>query len=319
MTTLEAPEHPATLSEEVAPPRRTYAPRLTPPGYLDSRGWRYQSPPYRALGHSFRLRSDDVDVGEYIEAVFSEFRCAGPADTTYSLMDRRPHRKAAYALFADDVRVGLSRTRSRALATLLWHVNQEVVRRTDSRYVQWHASAAVRQGVCVVMPAPMESGKTTTVAGLLRRGYQYLTDETVAVNAETLLVEPFPKALSVDRGSWAVLPELEPGLRLVDDQWQVPPRSIRPDAVAAPARPRLIVTPAFRRGAMTELRPLRRAEALVLVAQSTFRFTEAPRRNLEVSARVLESCDCFELTIGDLPTAVARIDELVDAVVAARS
>ena len=302
-----------------APPgggtRRTYAPRIAPPTYLDSRDWPYQSPSYRALGHSFSLRSDDPDVGDYIEAVFSEFRTDDHAVTTYSLMDRRPQRKAAYALFADDVRVGLSRTRSRALATLLWHVNQEVVRRTDHQFVQWHASAAVRDGVCVVMPAPMESGKTTTVAGLLRHGYQYLTDETVAVDVQTLIVEPFPKALSVDRGSWAVLPDLEPELRLVDEQWQVPPRSIRPDAVAAPARPRLIVAPRFRRGATTELRPMRRAEALVLVAQSTFRFTESPARNLQVSARVLQGCDCFELVIGDLPTAVACIDELVDHVV----
>lgn len=316
MTTAEVLDRPAGVLA-VDSPRRTYAPRVAPAGYLENRCWLYQSPSYRALGHSFRVRSDDPEVGDYIEAVFREFRTDEPAATTYSLMDRRPHRKAAYALFSDDVRVGLSRSRSRALATLLWHVNQEVVRLTDSRFVQWHASAAVRQGVCVVMPAPMESGKTTTVAGLLRHGYQYLTDEAVAVDEQSLLVEPFPKALSIDRGSWGVLPELQPGLRLVEEQWQVPPRSIRPDIVAEPTAPRLIVTPCFRRGSVTELRPLRRAEALVLVAQSTFRFTEDPARNLQVSARVLQGCDCFELVIGDLATAVARIDGLVDAVLGA--
>lgn len=293
---------------------RSYAPRTAAEGYLDSRDWSYCSPSYRALGHSFRIRSDDSEVGAYVDVVFHEFRVDEPAGVTYSLMDRRPRRNAAYVLYADDTRIGIGRSRSRMLATLLWHVNQEVVRRTDSAFVQWHASAAVREGVCVVMPAPMESGKTTTVAGLLRHGYQYLTDETVAVDGRTLLVQPFPKALSVDRGSWSVLPELEPRLRLVEDQWQVPPGSIRADVVAQPVRPRLIVAPRFQRGAATTLRPLRRAEALVLVAQSTFRFTEDPARNLDVSARVVAGCDCYELVIGDLDLAVELIDGLVTQV-----
>ena len=294
--------------------RRNYAPRVAPDGYLDSRDWHYRSPSYQALGHSFCVRSDDAEVAGYVEAVFEEFTSDEPAATTYSLMDRGARHKAAYALYADNTRVGLSRSRSRSLATMLWHVNHEVVRLTDPRFVQWHASAAVRDGVCVVMPAPMESGKTTTVAGLLRIGYQYLTDETVAIDGETLLVEPFPKALSVDRGSWSVLADLEPALQFVDDQWQVPPRRIRPDVVAARVRPRLIVCPRFRPGVETVLRPLRRAEALLLVAQSTFRFTEDPARNLGVSAQVVAGCDCYDLQIGDLGQAVAQIDHLVSQV-----
>lgn len=298
------------------PPRRLYAPRAAPHGYLAERGWSYCSPPYRALGHTFQVRTDDTDVTDYLEAVFAEFRTDEAPETTYSLMDRRPRHKAAYALYADDERIGLCNTRSRVLSTLLWHINQQVVRRTDERFIQWHASAAVRDGVCVAMPAPMESGKTTTVAGLLRRGYQYLTDETVAVDATTLLVEPFPKALSIDRGSWSVLPDLEPRLRLVDDQWQVPPAQLGPAVVAHPVRPRLIVAPQFRRGSETRLEPQTRAQALLLVAQSTFRFTENPRHNLEVAARVLAGCDCYRLVIGDLDQAVRLIDGLVDRVLA---
>lgn len=311
MTTMEELD----LRHPGAPPtHRSDAPRTASAAYLNGRQWTYCSPSYRALGHSFCVRSDDPEVGEYVDAIFEEFRTDETAAVTYSLMDRRPRRNAAYVLYADASRIGIGRSRSRLLATLLWHVNQEVVRRTGTDHVQWHASAAVRDGICVVMPAPMESGKTTTVAGLLRRGYQYLTDETVAVDGETLLVQPFPKALSIDRGSWAVLPELEPRFRLVDDQWQVPPGSIRQDVVAQPVRARLIIAPRFQREAQTVLRPLRRAEALVLVAQSTFRFREDPARNMTVSARVVAGCDCYELVIGDLELAVDRIDQLVDDV-----
>lgn len=315
MTAAELLDMPAVQPE---PTRRSYAPRVAPAGYLEARDWSYCSPAYRALGHSFCVRSDLPEIASYVEAVFCEFRTDEAPVVTYSVMDRRPRRSAAFALFADDERLGISRSQSRILATLLWHVNQEVVRRTDTRYVLWHASAAARDGVCVVMPAPMESGKTTTVAGLLRHGYQYLTDETVAVDSETLLVEPFPKALSVDRGSWPVLAELEPALQLVEDQWQVPPRSIRSSIVAQSVRPRLIVAPRFQRGATTELLNLRRSQALMLVAQSTFRFVEDPKRNLEVSAQVVGGCDCYALVIGDLDDAVQQIDGLVEGVLRAQ-
>lgn len=314
---LVPPQRSSSLGRPV--PAGADAPPRAPAGSLDRRTWSWTSPAYRALGHSFQVRSDDPTVAEYLEEVFAELRTDSPTDTTYSLLDRRPSPQAGFALYYDDERIALTRTRSPALATLLWHVNQEVVRRTAAPYVQWHASAAVRDGVCVVLPAPMESGKTTTVAGLLLAGYRYLTDETVAIDGDTLLVQPFPKALSVDRGSWYVVPELKPRLRLVEDQWQVPPARVRPDVVARPTQPRLVVLPRFVAGAETRLQPVPRSQALMQVAQSSFRFTEDPGRNLAVAARVLAGCDCYDLTIGDLPTAVRLIDGLVDHVLAGAS
>ena len=48
----------------------------------------------------------------------------------------------------------------------------------------------------------MESGKTTLVAGLVLAGLRYLTDEAVAIRPADGGITPFPKALSVDHGSW---------------------------------------------------------------------------------------------------------------------
>ena len=61
-----------------------------------------------------------------------------------------------------------------------------------------HASAAVPaiSGVAgtgiVAFPASMNSGKSTLVAALVRAGYAYVTDETVAVDPTTLAVTPEP-------------------------------------------------------------------------------------------------------------------------------
>lgn len=199
-----------------------------------------------------------------------------------------------------------------AITVLLWHVNAEVIRRSTPRYPLVHAGGVVSHGVAVLLPAPPESGKTTTVAGLLRAGFGYLTDEAVAVDPTGLLAHPYPKALSVDAGSWEVLADLRPPhSERVSGQWHVPPTQIRPDAVAGPAPVRFIVTPRYQEAAPTRLQPISRAETLMTLADSTFNFQDEPARNLSVLARLAATADCYRLTIGDLDSAVRLVTELV--------
>jgi hypothetical protein len=164
----------------------------------------------------------------------------------------------------------------------------------------------------VLLPAPAESGKTTTIAGLVRAGFGYLTDEAVAIDPDTLLAQPYPKALSVDRGSWEVLADLRPPHDdRVAGQWQLPSRLIRPNAVSGPAPVRFVVTPAYAAGSTTRLEPISPGEMLVGLADGTFQFQDDAQRNLAVLARVVTSADCYRLTVGDLDRAVLLIEELV--------
>ena len=75
-----------------------------------------------------------------------------------------------------------------------------------------HAGAVEWDGHAALFPAPMESGKTTLVAGLVRAGARYLSDEAAAIDPETLLVHPFPKSLTIGAGSWEVLADLAPAV-----------------------------------------------------------------------------------------------------------
>src|SRR3989337_610946 len=88
-----------------------------------------------------------------------------------------------------------------SLRCLLWHINKRVVEET-SRLTLVHAGGLELDGQGIVMPAVMESGKTTTTAGLLRRGLRYLSDEIVAVDPDSLTLLAYPKALTVEPGSF---------------------------------------------------------------------------------------------------------------------
>src|SRR5207344_950749 len=131
---------------------------------------------------------------------------------------------------------------------LVQWLNQQAV---DPEYsVTGHAGGIERDGVACVLPADPESGKTTLTTGLVRAGYSYLTDEAVSFDWETGEIEPYPKPLSIDPGSQFLFPELEPSLPPgadgeADGQWQVPPSSIRTDAVGGRCRAAYVVFPKY--------------------------------------------------------------------------
>jgi len=295
-----------------------YAPRTAPPGFFDNRDWAYETSRFRALAHDFTVRSESAEIGRYLDGVLAELAAPGSAATAYHVLDRgEGARKGRWAVYFGRERLSLNSRISVAVGVLLWHVNQETIRTTDPDMVLLHAAAAELDGVGVVLPAPMESGKTTTVAGLIRAGFRYLTDEAVAIDPRTGWLSPFAKPLSVDRGSWAVLPDLEPATVLPNGiQWHVPVGTIRTGALGGRVLPRLIVSPRYVRGATTQLAPVSRGEMLIELGEATFHFHRHGLRNFQVLADLARRCDCYRLTIGDLDQAVALVTDLVHSTAA---
>jgi hypothetical protein len=295
-----------------------YAPRTAPPGFFDNRDWAYETSRFRALAHDFGVRSESAEIGGYLEHVLAELAATGAPATHYHVLDRGDGtRKGRWAVYFGSERLSLSTRIGVAVGMLLWHINQETVSATDPEMVLLHAAAAELDGVGVVLPAPMESGKTTTVAGLIRAGFRYLTDEAVAIDPRTGWLSPFAKPLSVDRGSWAVLPDLEPETLLPHtNQWHVPVRAIRPGALGGRVLPRLVISPRYVHGATTQLEPVSRGEMLIELGEATFHFHRHGVRNFQVLADLARRCDCYRLTIGDLDQAVALVTDLVHSTAA---
>ena len=159
----------------------------------------------------------------------------------------------------------------------------------------------------------MESGKTTTVSGLVQAGFGYLTDEAAAVHIGDLHVEPFPKSLAVDSGSWQVLEAMAPyDVGGMPRQWQIPVSTLPTGLLASRAPVAFVVLPRFVPGSDTTLEPVSRATAVMQMSASTFQFLDAPQRNLDVLARVATASRCYQLTIGSLAHAVDLLDQLME-------
>ena len=214
----------------------------------------------------------------------------------------------------DGKRIGGARAAEGLVPILVRSINREAVHASDSLVI--HAGGVEHDGVGLAFPAVMESGKTTLTAGLVRSGFNYLTDEAVAIDRTTQIIQPYPKPLSIDSGAWHLFPEFEPHANLGSDaykadQWQVPPEAIRPDAVGRPCPLRVIVFPRYERGTETVVEPLHRAPALMELARHTFKFNDDGARSLDILADIARSAQCYRLTMGDLAPAVAVVSRLV--------
>ncbi len=158
----------------------------------------------------------------------------------------------------------------------------------------------------------MESGKTTLAAGLVREGLAYLTDEAIAIEPATHVVKPYPKPLSIDRGSWSLFPDLR---SLADpngdetEQWQVAPQCVGRIGRACPIN--VIAFVQYTPWGETELVSITRPEALIELTKNTFRFDARPRASLDLLTEVVRAADCYRFTIADLQEAVELVFNLL--------
>ena len=165
--------------------------------------------PFECFGQRWSIRTTHAQLAAFLAEIYAPML----------VRDRRGGDGAVFALIPPDGdRLGLvlrdgvvlveRPTPSATLETLIWVVNRHVIDGSHHPLIL-HAAAAAKNGAVVALPAPMESGKTTLVTGLLDRGWAYLTDEAAAIHPDGT-VEGYRKPLSIDRGSWEILRHHEP-------------------------------------------------------------------------------------------------------------
>jgi hypothetical protein len=267
--------------------------------------WSATVGPYRALDYAFSLRTNDAALGCYFERLFGALRATTQPTVLYSLVDNGDCVKERYALYADDELLACSAAGSFVVARMLWHINRRAII-TSSRFVILHAGGVGSPAGAMLFPARSGHGKSTLVAGLVRTGLSYLTDEAVAIDPESLDVQPFRKPISL---SGRLLAELAPALdedvqrRYVGEEWHLDPRQIETDAAASRMSPAFVIAPRYVQDANTALTKMHRAEALVTLAANSFNLHDHGETGFRALAAVVRRCECYRLVVGDLAEA----------------
>ncbi len=195
---------------------------------------------------------------------------------------------------------------------LLGRISYEAIPTVKDR-LAFHAGAVCLEGEGIVLPGASGSGKSTLVAALVMAGASYLSDE-MALLADGML-EPFPRPLSLKRGSLAVLGHIE--RRLPDvledpylDERFVAPDDLRPGAIGTRCPLRFVVFPSYERGVPTVLEPIRRVAGVVELISNSFNFTGFGGQGLAALAAAAPDIAFYRLRSGDLAEAVDAVRSL---------
>jgi hypothetical protein len=268
---------------------------------------------YRTLGYTFRIRIDLPRVGRIVDGLLSPFAVRLSRDAPTYHLTRSKGGRPLLRLPNGDIPHLTSAIG--ALDFILSDVNRMTFERLDGQFLAVHASAASLFGKGIVFPAPPDSGKTTLVAGLTAAGFEYLSEEMALFDREGSL-HPFPRPLTMGAESVEAIPGLRERLpREIRDhrgpRWHVRPDDLRDGAMGAPCRVAHVVRPRYKRGGPTRLRPISRAEGMVVLFDNAFNFGVFGADGLAVLAHVLRDANCYELEIGDLETAVMLVSGLL--------
>ena len=238
-----------------------------------------------ALDSTFSLTADDDESATRLACAFAALSSDGPARHALTVT-RRQGGAAGYAVSLDSHPATAASTFEGLVDTLVSRLNQLAIAESG-RWLLLHAAAAESNGRGVVLPAPSGSGKSTLVDHLVGAGFGYLADEIVAVDPATLSIVPYPKPLLLEVGSERVVRTHPGGVQEV--------------------QPSVIVRPQFSPGRGGALRPVKRSQAVLLLADNAFNFHDHGVRGLRTLAQLVRQCETYELDVDDLATALGHI------------
>lgn len=258
------------------------------------------------LGLDVAIHVEDRSVASALEVVFAPFLIDEPGGRPLVVWPEGE----GFRVTLDGQHFFSPRSVEECITWMIWRLNEEVVATPTDRLIL-HASVASHQGVALVFPGSSGAGKSTLVAGLVRAGLQYLSDELAPIPIGTTVVQPYPRSLTLEQGSWRFFPELE-GRRAVipgRDQWFVPAASLRPGCVDEAPRPiGAVIFPRADPRAATVLEPISRADALARLAETAVNMVSHGSSGFRTLADVVRGTTvCAQLVAGDVDSAVATV------------
>lgn len=258
------------------------------------------------LGVDVAVHADVPAIADALAVVLEPFRVAAPGGRRLVVWTEAN----GYRVTLDGTWFFDADTVEGCIQWVIYRLNELVVETPIDRLIV-HASVASRDGVALLFPGASGSGKSTLVAGLVRAGYRYLSDELAPIPLGGTLVEPYPRSLTLEQGSWAFFPELDQRRSAVvgRSQWFVRASQLGSGCVEGAPRPiAALVFPRAQPGAATVLSPLPRADALVELAGSTINLTSHGGPGFQTLAAVVQGASvCARLTAGDLDSAVDAV------------
>jgi HprK-related kinase A len=207
-----------------------------------------------------------------------------------------------------------------AFPMLEWGLNW-CISNYGHHYLAFHAAVVERENRALILPAPPGSGKSTLCAGLVCRGWRLLSDEMALIDPDTGHAIPVPRPVSLKNDSIDVIrdfcpqavfnPPVHDTIKGTVAHMRPPTESVQHAKVAV--LPGWIVLPRYVAGASADLKRLPKAQAFMKMAENSFNYGAHGRHGFETLASLIDACECYEFSYGNLDDAIEVFAGLASA------
>lgn len=272
-----------------------------------------------------RVRSRLQEFNRALAAVYREFSfCSSRPFADFHVEIERGRglrrwlgRQAYFRI--DDVEPFEPFPASSALPLFEWGVNWCVAQRFN-QHVLLHAGTLAIGDRAVVMAATPGAGKSTLSAALMLRGFRLLSDEFGVLDPTTGELLPMLKPVALKNQSIALIKAFSEkaylgptfaGTRKGDVAHLAPDgRSV--EGLSQPARPALVIFPAYREGSALSLESQPKEQAFARLAFNSFNYALLGPVAFDAVADLAERCPAFQLTYSRLEDAIECIYGLLE-------
>jgi hypothetical protein len=208
------------------------------------------------------------------------------------------------SLYIGGTRVSRTPEAWRLVDNASWEIEQRVLGSVKD-YLLFHAAVVgLPTGQTLVLPAPTGRGKSTLVAGLILRGFTYLSDELAPLDPITRRIYPYERPIALHRSSVDLLPGLSSRITRppLDRNGDLP--FLRPEdaggVVGRPGAPLAVIVPSADRGGEPDLQPVSAAEAVTELVANAVNLPTYGERGLRLLSEVVQGAEAHRLTGGDV-------------------
>jgi len=204
------------------------------------------------------------------------------------------------------------------MAQLEWGMNWCIAGHAH-HYLMLHAAVLERNGQAVILPGDPGAGKSTLTAALTLSGWRLLSDEITVIDRDDGLIVPLVRPVSLKNASIDIIRAFAPTAYIGDtakDTHKGTVSHLRPpiDSVLAmnrKARARHIVFPRWRAGADPVSKPHAKSDAFLHVANHAFNYSLLGSLGFDLTARLLDDCDCQNFEYSRLLDVLVFFEKLV--------
>jgi hypothetical protein len=185
----------------------------------------------------------------------------------------------------------------------------------NRHHLVFHAAGLAHNDRGIILCGQAGSGKSTLAAWLTAVGFDFLSDELVAVALEPLEMSGLAGPVVLKEGAafvwrrWLSEDDVENQVHFFDGAAVFDPELLRPQAIRAAATPHVLLFPHYSPGTPLIARPLSAAAAMFHLMPRLINFAHLPNRGWADIKRLTEQTTAYSLAYSEVSLAAGWIEQ----------